>query len=76
MCSTLSVSSFIDRSLNEYTVDIIADFHFKHSKHSSGAVLEYGVSYWDLRGARQRNRLRQSAAIRKVAGSNPDGIFH
>jgi len=52
MYSTLSVSSFIDLSLNEYTVDIIADFHFKHSKHSSGAVLEYGVSYWDLRGTR------------------------
>jgi len=50
--SILSASSFIDRCLNEDTVDIIADFLFKHIKHSSGAILEYGVSYWDLRGTR------------------------
>jgi hypothetical protein len=52
MYSILPAFSFIDRSLNKGTVDIIADFLFKHSKHSNGAVLEYGVSYWDLRGTR------------------------
>lgn len=51
-CSILSVSSFSNRSLNENTVEIIADFLFKNSKYSSGAVLEYGVSYGDLRCTR------------------------